>query len=109
MPVVFFCIAFGLCSFFEVNGQSLSLKEAVQTALSHYGAIKAKEDYLSASRAIVKKTAREYLPDLNLSIQQDFGTVNAQNGPLYGYRGFSVASSGPLLSSQNWNAVFGGL
>jgi outer membrane protein TolC len=109
MLAVFTCFGFFLCHSFGVYGQSLSLKDAVQVALTHYGNIKAKENYWYASKALVRRTAREYLPDLTLSAQQDFGTVNAQNGPLYGYRGFSVASSGPILSKQNWNAAFGGL
>jgi len=89
--------------------QSLSLKEAVQTALANYGTIRAKANYVKASQANVKETRREYLPDLSISAQQDYGTVNSQNGPLYGYKGLSTASSGPVLSSQNWNAAFGGL
>jgi outer membrane protein len=91
------------------HAQVLSLKGAVQTALSNYGTIRAKENYVKASQANVKEARREYLPDLNISAQQDYGTVNAQNGPLYGLKGFSVASSGPVLASQNWNAAFGAL
>src|SRR6202000_227195 len=49
------------------------------------------------------------LPDVNLSAQQDYGTVNGQNGPLYGYRALRVASSGPVVPKQNCNAAFGSL
>ncbi len=52
---------------------------------------------------------KEYLPDLNLSFQQDYGTVNGQTGPLYGLRGLGTASAGPALSAQNYNAAFGAL
>lgn len=89
--------------------QVLSLKDAVQTALSNYGTIRAKADYAKASALDVREAQREYLPDLSLSAQQDYGTINAQNGPLYGYRGLNVASSGTLLPDQNWNAAFGAL
>ena len=89
--------------------QVLSLKQAVQTALSNYGTIRAKTDYAKASAAIVKETRREYLPDLSLSAQQDYGTVNGQNGPVYGFKGLNVASSGPLLANQNQSAAFGAL
>lgn len=94
---------------YKVQAQSLSLKEAVQTALANYGTIRAKADYVKASQANVSETKREYLPDLNISAQQDYGTVNSQNGPYYGYKGFSVSSSGPVLAAQNWNAAFGSL
>lgn len=89
--------------------QVLSLKDAVQTALSNYGTIRAKSNYVKASGANVLGTKREYLPDLNLSAQQDYGTINGQNGPSYGYKGLNVASSGPALGTQNWNAAFGAL
>jgi adhesin transport system outer membrane protein len=102
-----------LCALFIVQAHSqqklLSLKEAEQIALSNYGTIKAKTSQLNASKAYLNETRTESLPDVNLSGQQDYGTVNGQNGPLYGYRGFSVASSGAALSNQNWNAGFGAL
>ncbi|BAV07817.1 Outer membrane protein TolC [Filimonas lacunae] len=89
--------------------QALTLKQAVETALANYGSIKAKQAYARASEASVTQSKREYLPDLNLSAQQDYGTVNGLNGPSYGYRGLSTAASGPSLPSQNWNAAFGAL
>ncbi|MGI4021069.1 MAG: TolC family protein [Janthinobacterium lividum] len=87
----------------------LTLKEAVQNTLQNYGAIKAKANYAQASAATLKQTKREYLPNLNVSAQNDFGTVNSQYGPLYGLGGFAVASSGPILAGQNWNSAFGAL
>ena len=100
---------FFLTIFLVTNGQTLGLKEAIQKALTNYGTVRAKTNYADASKAQVTATKREYLPDLNISGQQDFGTVNSMNGPIYGYRGLSVASSGPVLLSQNWNAAFGAL
>ena len=90
-------------------GQILSLKDAIQRALSNYGLLKAGENYSRASSALVKEANREYLPDLNISLQQDYGTINAVNGPVYGFRGFAAASGGPSLPSQNWNSAFGAL
>ncbi len=105
------CLMFLLSTFPAVFAQQkiLTLKEAVQTSLQNYGTIKAKANYAQASAATLRQTKREYLPDLNLSAQNDFGTVNSQYGPSYGFRGFAVSSSGPILSGQNWNAAFGGL
>jgi outer membrane protein TolC len=87
----------------------LGLKEAEQIALANYGSIKSKTNQLNASKASLAETKTEYLPNLSVSAQQDYGTVNSQFGPLYGYNGLAVASSGPTTGSQNWNAGFGSL
>ncbi len=89
--------------------QTLSLKEAVKTGLENYGSIRAKNNYTNASKETLKQSRRDYLPNLNLSAQQDYGTVNGQNGPLYGFGGLGVASSGLALPEQNWNSAFGAL
>ncbi len=93
----------------SVKAQVLTMKEAVQTALDNYGTIRAKANYVNASRAAAQQTKRDYLPNLNISAQQDYGTVNGQNGPLFGFGGLGVASSGLPLPEQNWNAAFGAL
>ena len=98
-----------LCGSAVLQAQSLGMKEALSTALSNYGSIKAKTSYAKASEASVQQSRRDYLPNLVISAQQDYGTVNGQNGPLYGFGGYGVASSGLPLSSQNWNAAFGAL
>ena len=93
----------------QVQAQNLSLKDAIQIALDNYASIKAKTNYSKASKAVVLQTRKEALPNLVFSLQQDYGTVNGQNGPLYGLGGFGVASSGLPLPDQNWNAGFGAL
>ncbi|MBS1602538.1 MAG: TolC family protein, partial [Bacteroidetes bacterium] len=92
-----------------VSAQVLTLKQAVQAALTNYGTIRAKTDYVKASQANVKETKREYLPDVNFAAQQDYGTINSNYGPLAAYKVPGVSSSGPALGSQNWNAAFGAL
>lgn len=89
--------------------QTLYLKDAINTALSNYGSIKAKKNYVNASEAGLQQAKKDYLPNLNLSAQQDYGTINGQNGPSYGLGGLGVASSGPAFDQQNWNAAFGAL
>ena len=89
--------------------QPLSLKDAVETGVANYGTILAKGKYAAAANETVKQTKRDYLPNLSVSAQQDYGTVNGQNGPLYGFGGLGVASSGLPLPDQNWNAAFGAL
>ena len=106
---LFFTFAFIFTFLYGANAQVLTLKEAVQTALANYGTLKAKANYINASKAIVKESNREYLPDLSVSAQQDYGSINGQNGPSFGYRGLAVASSGPPLASQNWSSAFGAL
>lgn len=87
----------------------LSLKDAVAIAVQNYGTIQAKQNYAGASKALEQQAKRDYLPNLNFSFQQDYGTVNGQNGPLYGFGGLGAASSGLPLDHQNWNAAFGAL
>lgn len=95
--------------FYNGAAQVLTLKEAVATATANYASIKAKAAYVGASRAGVQQAKNDYLPNLVISAQQDYGTVNGQNGPLYGFGGYGVASSGLPLPNQNWNAAFGAL
>ena len=106
-----FLVFLSVFSAFDARSQQkvLGLKEAEQIALANYGSIKAKANQLNASRASLNEARTEYLPDVNLSAQQDYGTVNGQYGPSYGYRGFSVSSSGPAFGKQNWSAAFGSL
>lgn len=87
----------------------LTLQSALETAVHNYGTIKAKESYRLSSQESIELAKRQYLPNLNISLQQDYGTVNGQNGPLYGFGGYGVASSGLPLPDQNWNASFGAL
>jgi outer membrane protein TolC len=94
---------------FQANSQVLTLKDAVQTALNNYGTIKAKANYLKASQASAKENALAYLPDLSIGVEQAYGTINGQTGPVYTGRGLSTASSGPAFPTQNWNAAFGAL
>lgn len=100
-------LAFFFCA--GLQAQVLNMKDALNTALNNYGSIKAKSSYVQASAAQLGQARRSYAPNLVVSAQQDYGTVNGQNGPLYGFGGFGVASSGLPLPDQNWNAAFGAL
>ncbi|TWF44511.1 outer membrane protein TolC [Chitinophaga polysaccharea] len=99
------------CSTAAVMGQTrpLTLQEALQTGLKNYQSIKAKENYAKAATENISAVKREYLPDLNLAAQNSYGTVNGENGPTWGYKGWTTGASGPAMTSQNWNAAFGGL
>jgi len=85
------------------------MRQAVQNALNNYGTIRAKANYVKASRANVKEAKREYLPDINFGIQQDYGTVASTYGPAAPGKVAGVSSSGPVFPTQNWNAAFGAL
>jgi outer membrane protein TolC len=89
--------------------QALTLRQAVQTALTNYGTIRAKADYVKAAQQNVALAKSQYLPDVSLAAQQVYGTANADYGPLAGYKVAPVASSGPVFATQNWNAAFGAL
>src|ERR1700753_2033762 len=87
----------------------LTVKEAEQLALANYGTIKSKTNQLNAAKVNLTESKTEYLPNLSVSGQQDYGTVNSQFGPAYGFNGLGVSSSGPVLAKQNWTAAFGSL
>lgn len=89
--------------------QVLTIKDAVQTAVSNYGTIRAKTQYAAASNMLIAQSRRDYLPNFNIGAQQVYGTVNGQNGPLYGFGGLGVASSGLPLADQNFHSAFGAL
>jgi len=111
-PAVKLCISSFLLLFLTTHllaQEKLSLQEALQLAIHNYGTVKAKANYAQASLIGVDQAKRDYLPNLILSGQQDYGTINGQNGPLYGFGGYGVASSGLALPDQNWNAAFGSL
>ncbi|MBS1525803.1 MAG: TolC family protein [Bacteroidetes bacterium] len=107
----YFLLVFGALTSFKTFGQQkvLTMQEAEKMALDNYASIKAKMNQLNASKAYLTETETEYLPDLSLSAQQDYGTVNGQFGPSYGFKGLGAASAGPTLANQNWNAGFGAL
>ncbi|WP_018616321.1 TolC family protein [Segetibacter koreensis] len=106
--LIFLLSFFYTCGIYSQN-KTLTIKDAISIAINNYGTLKAKSSYINASQALVSQSQKEYLPDLNVSMQQDYGTVNGQNGILYGYRGLSASPSGPAMNSQNWNAAFGSL
>jgi len=98
-----------LCFSSKVFSQTLTIQEAIDKGVANYQIIKAKNSYVEASKENIARAKQEYLPNLNLSAQQTYGTVNGQNGPAYGLGGLGVASSGLPLPEQNWNAAFGAL
>jgi outer membrane protein TolC len=103
------CLLVLIAGYNAAKSQVLTMEEALQTAIANYRTIQAKQNYLGASKANEKFSRREALPNFTVAAQQDYGTVNGQNGPLYGFGGFGVASSGLPLPRQNWNAAFGAL
>lgn len=90
------------------NGSVLLLSDAVKTGLSNYQTIKARANYIKSSQALVQQAKNQYLPDVIGSLQNAFGTVNGQFGAIGPIAG-TVSSSGPVYTSQSWNAAFGSL
>src|SRR5690242_13923678 len=96
--------------FTPLYGQNvLTVQQAMELGDKNYGTLKSKAFLVQSSEQAVAVSRREYLPNLVLSGQQVYGTINGQNGPLSGFGGFGVASSGLPLAEQNWNAAFGAL
>jgi outer membrane protein TolC len=94
---------------YAVGQDPLTLEKALELGLNNYSVIKAKAFQVESSKNSVSVARRDYVPNVVLSTQQVYGTVNGQNGPLYGFGGFAAASSGLPLPEQNWNAGFGAL
>src|SRR5687768_17255199 len=103
-------VIFILSTISPLQGQHvLTMQEALELGVKNYGSLKSKSFQVQSSQYALSQVKREYLPNVVLSAQQVYGTVNGQNGPLYGFGGFGVASSGLPLAEQNWNAAFGAL
>ncbi len=100
-------LVFGFTQVQAQQIQTLGMRDAVRAGLENYGTIKAKANLVNSAKSQLKEIKTEYLPDLNLSAQNVYGTVEGMNGPAYGYGGFATAASGPATASQNWNAAFG--
>lgn len=99
-----------LCSVTGTSfAQTLHLPEALSRSIQNYEKIKTKEALIGASEQTTKFQQSQHLPDVTLLAQQNFGTINAQNGPLYSYGGLGVGSTSMPLAEQNWNAAFGSL
>jgi outer membrane protein len=105
-----FMVLVMLCSMTRVAyAQQLSLPEALERSVKNYQKIRSKEALWAASVQNTAFQKSQYLPDVIVVAQQSFGTINAQNGPLYGYGGLGIASTSMPLADQNWNAAFGSL
>lgn len=89
--------------------QTLQLPDALKRSIQNYEKIKAKEALVLASRENTTYQKSQHLPDFSLLAQQSYGTINAQNGPMYAYGGLGSAATSMPLADQNWNAAFGSL
>lgn len=92
-------------SFAQITG----LEEVLLRAEKNYQSIKKKEINIKASQERLQLQKTYYLPEVTVMAQQNFGTINAQNGPMYSQGGLGVASTSMPLAEQNWNAAFGSL
>ncbi|WP_264524178.1 TolC family protein [Flavobacterium sp. N502536] len=104
---------FALAMFCMVSGnlwaQTVTLPNALERSIQNFEKIKAKEAIVNASKENTIYQKSQYLPDFTVMAQQSYGTINAQNGPLYGYGGLGSAATSMPLQDQNWNAAFGSL
>lgn len=94
---------------YGVAQEQLTLSRALEISVENYGSIRAKRHHREASKELIELARRTNLPNINVGLQQDFGTVNGQVGPLYGFGGLGAASSGLPLPKQTWDAAFGAM
>lgn len=87
---------------------TLWLSGAIKTGLNNYQSIQAKQHYLQASSAQVQNVKNDYLPNVIAGLQQNYGTINGQFGPM-APAVTGVSSAGPGYGKQSWAAAFGAL
>jgi len=90
-------------------GEILTLPEALGIAAANYPLLRAKQHYASASKEMVRVIKMDALPNVTVSVENGYGTLNGLNGLSSGLPGLTTLTSGPSVASQNWNAAFGGL
>ena len=108
---LFFWGTIGGFSFLKAQTFSpvLGLRQAIDSGMHHYGLLRSKRNIQKSRLAGIESAKSENYPDFSISAQQDFGSINSAFGPLYSYKGLSVASSGPTRQNPSWNAAFGAL
>jgi outer membrane protein TolC len=89
--------------------QVLSLPDALQRSAGNYQSIRSKTALARAAEHHTAFQRQQLLPDLTFAAQQNFGTINAQHGPMYAYGGLASAATSMPLAEQNWHAAFGSL
>ncbi|WP_306350709.1 TolC family protein [Flavobacterium sp. '19STA2R22 D10 B1'] len=109
MKMQFFALVLLSLTTGKLWAQTTTLSDALGRSVQNFEKIKAKEAMVQASQENITYQKSHYLPDFTLMAQQSYGTINAQNGPLYSYGGLGVASTSMPLQEQNWNAAFGSL
>ena len=102
-----FCVLLLFSFLCYAQDQTLYLSEAILNGVNSYQSIQAKKNYYNSSKEIVQNTRNEYLPNITAGVQDAYGTVNGQYGPLSIGSVAGVSSSGPAFSGQSWNAAFG--
>jgi outer membrane protein TolC len=90
----------------KAQSKIISLKDALNLAESNYPLIKAKADYTRAAEYDVKATRREFIPQLKLHEQLDYGTTNAIQGT-YFTLGVIPSISAPISTTNQYNPVYG--
>lgn len=101
--------AAGISSVYAQSQKSLLLSEGIAIGINSYQIIQAKRNYLRATTAMVQQVKDSYLPNVIASVQQSYGTINGQFGPLIATEGLGIASGGPVNGAQRWDAGFGSL
>jgi outer membrane protein TolC len=95
------------CFSAQAQDSVLTLQKALNIALSQQQILKAKDNYAKASAEGIISAKRDGLPDLTLSAQQAYGTINGLNGLASGLPGLTTITAGQITPTQNWNAAFG--
>lgn len=102
---------FSLPFFFAVSasGQTLNLKQALETGAVNYPAMKARQADVKSAEKKVSSARAAYIPDLNVQHQYTYGTGNNVVGPFYANNGTTVNPSGGDRKENIMDPAFGTL
>src|ERR1035437_717184 len=98
-----------LCSMcFSQSNNKIGLKQAIDSAMKNYPALKSKQFEVESANANVREAKHQSLPSLKVSDQLDAGTANGLGGS-YFPMGIIPSTSGGISAENNSNTFSGNI
>ncbi len=90
----------------KVHAQTMTLKQAIDSAILNYPELKAKKLQIESSKMSLTDAKDQRLPSLYVSDQVDIGTANSLDGSYFGM-GLVPSTSGSIRPENNMSQVTG--